>query len=232
MIFTVIPVQNASVNSETARHRVLAGITRSRLLALLRAADGPMGVRQLADAVGLHPNTVREQLDRLVGAGLAVRDVASPAGRGRPAMRYAAANAAAGDDDTPYRALAAVLAEELALRTDGREAALGAGERWGHRAASLPAAPPHAGDAREQLVALLDDAGFAPEPPGTESEPIRLRRCPFGLLARQRQDVVCGVHLGLMRGALRELDAPLDAVRLEPFVEPDLCLAHLAERRS
>jgi hypothetical protein len=33
-----------------------------------------------------------------------------------------------------------------------------------------------------------------------------------------------------MRGALEELGSPLDAVRLEPFVEPDLCLAHLGPR--
>ncbi|HEX6139621.1 MAG TPA: helix-turn-helix domain-containing protein, partial [Candidatus Limnocylindria bacterium] len=204
------------MNSETVRHRVLAGVTRSRLLTLLRAADGPMGVRQLADAVGLHPNSVREQLDQLVGAGLAVRDVASPAGRGRPAMRYAATDTATGVDDAPYHELAAVLAEELARRADGPQAAVGAGERWGRNVASGRPTPTDPGDARQQLVALLDDAGFAPEPLGLAADPIRLRRCPFGPLARERRDVVCGVHLGLMRGALRELDAPLDAVRLEP----------------
>jgi hypothetical protein len=30
-----------------------------------------------------------------------------------------------------------------------------------------------------------------------------------------------------MRGALRQMGAPLDAAALEPYVEPDLCLAHL-----
>jgi hypothetical protein len=33
-----------------------------------------------------------------------------------------------------------------------------------------------------------------------------------------------------MRGILAELDAPLDVTRLDPFVEPDLCVAHLASR--
>ena len=39
--------------------------------------------------------------------------------------------------------------------------------------------------------------------------------------------MICGVHLGLMRGALEALGAPLEATRLEPFVAPHLCLAHL-----
>jgi hypothetical protein len=35
-----------------------------------------------------------------------------------------------------------------------------------------------------------------------------------------------------MRGLLDELDAPVQAQRLEPFVEPDIkCVTHLAGRR-
>ncbi len=30
-----------------------------------------------------------------------------------------------------------------------------------------------------------------------------------------------------MQGALKELDAPVEADRLEPFAEPGACLAHL-----
>ncbi|MGP1674531.1 MAG: hypothetical protein ACTS8Z_04880 [Candidatus Limnocylindrales bacterium] len=89
---------------------------------------------------------------------------------------------------------------------------------------------PTAVDAVDRLVTLLDHAGFAPERPAGAGDPIRLRHCPFGPLAREHRDVVCGVHLGLMRGALREMGAPLDAVRLEPFVAPDLCVAHLGPR--
>ena len=80
------------------------------------------------------------------------------------------------------------------------------------------------------VVELLDAAGFAPEAPVADGRPIRLHHCPFGTLARDHGEVVCGVHLGLMRGALRELGAPFDALRLEPFVEPSLCLAHLGGR--
>ncbi|MBF6604614.1 MAG: MarR family transcriptional regulator [Chloroflexi bacterium] len=221
-----------AMSSPQHRHRVLAGLTRSRLLAVLRQADGPVGVRELAETVGLHPNSVREQLDQLVDAGLVARSIAPSAGRGRPSLRYVAEPEDGDPDPSAYRELARVLADQLALQPDPAGSATRAGDRWGRTMAADAAPTPNASDAVDRLVTLLDHAGFAPERPAGASDPIRLRHCPFGPLAREHQDVVCGVHLGLMRGALRELGAPLDAVRLEPFVAPDLCVAHLGPREG
>ena len=189
-----------------------------------------MGIRELADAVDLHPNTAREHLDQLVKAGLVTRESTPPSGRGRPALRYAAEPSASEEDPQAYRTLAGVLADELARRPDARDAATSAGEGWGRTMAIGRAPAPTEAKAVSRLVELLDDAGFAPEASTNAHQPIRLRHCPFGSLAHQRGDVVCRVHLGLMRGALRELGAPLDALSLEPFVEPDLCLAHVGAR--
>lgn len=214
------------------RHRVLAGLTRSRLLAVLRQADGPVGVRALAEAVGLHPNSVREQLDQLVDAGLVVRRVAPPAGRGRPGLLYAAGPDADDPDPNPYRELAGILADELARQPGAAAGAVAAGERRGRTMVAHTVPAPTAAAGIDRLVGLLDEVGFAPERPASPGDPIRLRRCPFGPLARKHPAVTCGVHLGLMRGALRELGAPLDAVRLEPFVTPDLCIAHLEPREA
>ena len=216
------------------RHRVLAGLTRSRLLAVLRQADGPVGVRELAETVGLHPNSVREQLDQLVDAGLVARSVAQPAGRGRPGLRYVAEPEDGDPDPNPnaYRELAGVLAEQLARQPEPVTRATDAGERWGRTMVADAAPTPTAAEAVVRIVMLLDDAGFAPERPAGPGDPIRLRHCPFGPLAREHQAVVCGVHLGLIRGALRQFGAPLDAIRLEPFVAPDLCVAHLGAREG
>ena len=186
-----------------------------------------MDVRELADTVNLHPNTVRQHLDQLVEAGLVVRDTAPPIGRGRPALRYAAKPGSDEQDPVAYRVLAGVLAEQLALLPDGVGVARTAGERWGRAMAYEAMGTAPASNAIGRLVELLDAAGFAPEAPVAEGGPIRLRHCPFGTLARDHGEVVCGIHLGLMRGVLRELDAPFDALRLEPFVGPSLCLAHL-----
>jgi predicted ArsR family transcriptional regulator len=215
------------MTSPLLRHRVLAGLTRSRILAVLHQADGPVGVRDVARAVGLHPNSVRQQLDLLVEAGLVARTTASPAGRGRPGLRYTALPEHEDPDESAYRELARVLADELAMQPEPVPGAIRAGERWGRQlVAGVPATSGET-DATGRLMAVLDDAGFAPERVADAPEAIHLRRCPFAALARQRPDVVCSVHLGLMRGALRALGSPLDAVTLEPFVAPDLCVARL-----
>ena len=210
------------------RHRLLAGLTRSRLLAVLRDSGGPMEIRELADAVGLHPNSVREQLARLADAGLVATEAAPPSGRGRPRLRYGARPE--GDKQAPYRALAGVLAEELGRMADPATRAAEAGERWGRALIGPAGIVTDEVAAVGRLVSLLSDAGFEPEGPDLPGGPIRLRRCPFEPLERDHRGVVCGIHLGLMRGALREMGAPLDAVAVEPYVQPDLCLAHLRRR--
>ena len=85
--------------------------------------------------------------------------------------------------------------------------------------------------ATRQLVATLDDIGFAPEAvTAGRKRQVLLHHCPFQEAAEQHRDVVCSIHLGLMRGLLDELDAPLEAQRLDPVVEPTLCVTHLAAR--
>src|SRR6185437_14363636 len=84
-------------------------------------------------------------------------------------------------------------------------------------------------DAAARVVAgMFDDLGFDPELAGDPRDrQIRLRACPFRAAARANPEVVCSVHRGLMRGTLDRLGTPQTTVRLLPFVEPDLCLAHL-----
>ncbi len=69
---------------------------------------------------------------------------------------------------------------------------------------------------------------------------IRLHACPVRDLARAHPEVGCGLHLGLLQGLVDRAtaggghadheDAAVSA-RLEPFVEPDLCIARLAASR-
>ncbi|MGZ4289361.1 MAG: transcriptional regulator, partial [Gaiellaceae bacterium] len=42
-----------------------------------------------------------------------------------------------------------------------------------------------------------------------------------------RTHIVCPIHLGLMQGAMAAAQSPVTVERLEPFVEPMLCVAHL-----
>ena len=82
-------------------------------------------------------------------------------------------------------------------------------------------------------MSLLDDLGFAPErPPIHGQQRIGLRHCPFLEVVQGRGPFVCGVHLALMQGAMDTLGAPLTVDRLDPFVEPDLCVAQLSAPRQ
>jgi predicted ArsR family transcriptional regulator len=76
---------------------------------------------------------------------------------------------------------------------------------------------------------MLDDIGFRPEPSADGSE-VRLHNCPFHELARDRQEVVCAMHLGLIRGALEQLGTSEETVRLVPFVTPTLCVVQIGPR--
>jgi predicted ArsR family transcriptional regulator len=54
-----------------------------------------------------------------------------------------------------------------------------------------------------------------------------MRRCPFHDLAEANPALVCGVHKGLVSGALEELGSDLRVEGLDVFVRPDLCVARL-----
>jgi predicted ArsR family transcriptional regulator len=54
-----------------------------------------------------------------------------------------------------------------------------------------------------------------------------MRRCPFHDLAETNPGIVCGVHRGLMAGALEALGSDLEVEGLDIFVQPDLCIARL-----
>ncbi|MFI0572229.1 hypothetical protein ACH3YB_11370 [Streptomyces tendae] len=76
---------------------------------------------------------------------------------------------------------------------------------------------------------VLTDVGFAHGPVEHRPDPVvPLRHCPFREGAEAHRDTVCSLHLGLIRGALKEVPAPLGVDRLDPFVEPSLSLAHLS----
>lgn len=105
---------------------------------------------------------------------------------------------------------------------------------------------------------VFDRMGFDPEL-AAQSEPtaslsagskqivgrervIRLRDCPIRDLARAHPEVGCGIHLGLLQGLLDHAAAPGGqpdkrvqglSARIDPFVEPELCIARLhASQRS
>jgi predicted ArsR family transcriptional regulator len=198
------------------------GRSRSGVLDLLHAADRPLGVREVAQRMELHPNTARFHLEALVEAGLAVREAEERQAPGRPRIGYrAAAEGPAGR--RRYRLLAQMLASLIAgtMPEPGR-AAEEAGRAWGAYLTEQP--PPfqrlRAADAIADLARTMEELGFSPQveagADGGQYE-LRLRQCPFREVAQQHREVICGLHLGLIRGAFDLMRAPVTADGLGQF---------------
>jgi predicted ArsR family transcriptional regulator len=206
---------------------------RRRLLAILRGASEPLDAQQLARATGQHVTTVRFHLDVLTRESLVRQFQQPPRGRGRPRIGYSAVQRSVG-----YQDLAQVLAEQLGSDPRRRsEAAVAAGRAWGAKLESSEQPIDNLEDARDLTVTMMSELGFAPErDPASETDEqvlVRMTACPLRDLARTHSEVVCGVHLGLLREAL-DSNGARDTVnvRLHPFVEPELCVARLEALKS
>ncbi|MGW0436834.1 helix-turn-helix transcriptional regulator [Micromonospora sp. NPDC003197] len=234
---------------DPSRHRALGAASRVTILKLVRGADGGMNTTQVAEQTGLHLSTARAHLDRLVEAGLLVKARASGGQPGRPAWRY---RATANDDvpaPAPYRALAAALLEHLGS-ADGDVRALAGriGQNWGRH---LAAATAQTGGPIATALGVLRGLGFNPSLAGDEPEAtdstgpavaaestgptvaadsvaVHLHSCPFLELVGRNPDAMCGLHVGVIRGAMEQAGAPNGTAVLEPFGAPTACVVRLS----
>jgi predicted ArsR family transcriptional regulator len=175
------------------RSRALADPTRYRIYTFIAAAERPVGVAELADHAGVHPNAVRQHVGTLRDAGLVVEETAPPRGRGRPALQYRAAPGGR----PAYRDLALML---VTLLRDGgvpREVGAAAGEQ-------LVAARIGRGDdadAATVIEATARELGFAPRREDhRDGVDVVLEHCPFADTAALAPDIVCELHHGLAAG--------------------------------
>ena len=85
---TVMTMASSSAVRPRAVHRALADESRHRITELLRRERRALDVREIAKGVALHPNTVRDHLNVLVGAGLVKTHVEERDRAGRPRTFY------------------------------------------------------------------------------------------------------------------------------------------------
>lgn len=217
------------------QRRALAAQSRRAILELLRGSTDPWDAADIAAATGLHVTTARGHLDLLVQSGLASRAIEERHVRGRPRVLFTATAQREPDDGDGM--LAMMLAGHLATRAGTSEAASAeaesAGRAWGHSLAARLSATDDGADpadtATRQVVAMFDQIGFAPQARQAKGgSVIDLHHCPFRQVAEQHPEIACSIHLGMLRGAIDELGAPISADRLERFVTPTLCRAHLS----
>jgi predicted ArsR family transcriptional regulator len=228
------PPDRPALGPRAAEEHPRPVLSASRAAVLQAVQAGPSTLAALSTATGLHANTLREHLEALTQDHLVRRKPAPPHGRGRPAWLYEVTAATRTPAGAEYAGLAAALAAVLHRTSASPWAdAVSAGTAWGGtlaraRLGSRPADP---ASAREEVVELLADLRFAPETeqrpdgdgPDDGDEVVRLTRCPLLDAAKEHPDVVCGVHLGIVRGALQEHGADPDGSTLLPFAEPGCC---------
>ena len=201
------------------------GPSRAEVLEYLRSTGDAEPVAAIAAAVGLHENTARFHLDALVDAGLVRREAESREKAGRPRALFRADPA---PTQQPYQDLAAAMVRHFAgPMADRGSRAEAAGMAWG--AELLVGQPSEPAAALRRLVDRLTKTGYQPRLVDGAPPSIELRPCPYAALAGEDPDTVCRLHLGLLRGLLRDGD-PWEVAGLEPYVTPELCIVRIAAK--
>lgn len=191
--------------------------SRATILSFIEAADGPVRVEDIAEHVGLHPNTVRGHLDLLLAAGHISRIPDRRTTRGRPHYLYSA------ESSDTVRELARALEDELELAS-ASEVARRAAAVWA--AAGPDVAPASSPDeAVDVATDVLSTLGFdaVRNPVGDQ---ITLRTCPYLDLVRDHP-VICTIHAELLSEILTRTGQPVTVDALDVFPRPGLCVARL-----
>ena len=192
--------------------RVLGDNTRYAIYLELARSPRPLVTAEIAERLGLHPNTVRPHLDRMREVGLLEVAADARGEVGRPQHRYSLApDAPSLGLEPPTMPMLARMVLSMAQRLGASPAdAMAVGETEGaSRAVRYADAP----SALEALVADLDRLGFDPivadgGDPATSDDVtavVAFANCPFADLAQAHPDLVCGLHRGLVAGFVAQM---------------------------
>ena len=213
--------------------KALGDNTRYAIYLELARSSQPLSTADIADALDLHPNTVRPHLERMREVGLLELDADSRGTVGRPQHRWSLAPDAPslGLEPPTFRLLARLLAGLAASAGADGEAAAEAGRLQG-RAAGAARAAAGAQSCLEALVDELAELGFDPAvgDDGTTTS-IGFGNCPFRELAEVYPDVVCHLHRGIVEGIVEGV--PNAEIAVEAFAtlaDRDPCRVALAVR--
>lgn len=204
--------------------KALGDETRFAMYRELATSTTPLSAQDLADALGLHANTVRLHLERLREAGLVDVEAIHRGTVGRPQHLYSLAAGAPGlGFDPPAHALLAGLLAAMAEQMGANaEAAKATGRAWGVEAGKRTPSRSCLGSLAAELARL----GFEPAadedlgPDGTAR--IDFLHCPFRELAEAYPELVCNLHRGLCEGVVNQTGEG-SVVGFSTLYEPDPC---------
>jgi predicted ArsR family transcriptional regulator len=182
--------------------KALGDNTRYAIYLELARSARPLATAEIADTLGLHPNTVRPHLERMRDIGLLELEADARGSVGRPQHRYSLSPEAPalGFERPAFPVLARMLLRLAAAAEVPPEDAVEAGREHG----ALDGARSDRSLPCEQ--ALIDELASFGFDPAAVSEPggatVAFTRCPFQDLAEANPDLVCSLHRGMVEGFL------------------------------
>jgi len=208
--------------------KTLGDNTRYAIYLELARSVRPLATAEVAETLGLHPNTVRPHLERMRDLGLLDVTSVSTGSVGRPQHRYALAPDAPslGLEPPAFPTLARVLLQAAAAGGLAAEDMVAAGREQGRADHGRTAAPTDA-DVVDALEAELAAHGFDPaRADDGEAVTIAFTHCPFRSLAEDHPDLVCGLHRGMVEGFV-SCDGGARVERFHPLVDRTPCQVDL-----
>lgn len=208
------------VSSKALPLKLIGDPVRLRVLQHLDR-HGPARIDELAQAAGVHANTVRGHVAALEDAGVLARDHVATGSRGRPAVRYRLAEGWR-LPSSDFKALADLLAASLASLDPSSRQLQALGQEWGRWLAGRPGS--------QSLPALVPDAmgalGFDAR---VDENTVELTGCPCPLVLPDRPELLCRLASAVVDGlaaasqerlSLRSSMHDPDARRCELSLEP------------
>jgi predicted ArsR family transcriptional regulator len=206
--------------------KALGDNTRYAIYLELARSEVALSTADIADALDLHPNTVRPHLERLRDIGLLQVWVDAKGTVGRPQHRYSLAPDAPslGLEPSAWPVLARMLADVAAFMAPEIDDVAALGEEQGRAAAAARRGRPCVTALTDALAELGFDPAAAED---GKAATIAFTHCPFRELAEQYPDLVCHLHRGLIEGFVDELGGA-EVTGFATLADRDPCHVDLA----
>jgi predicted ArsR family transcriptional regulator len=211
--------------------KALGDNTRYAIYLELARSSRPLATADVAETLGLHPNTVRPHLERMRDVGLLDVTTESGGGVGRPQNLYSLSPDAPslGLEPSAFPMLTRLLlrlAETAGASGDdaadiGREQGRADARRQDEAASCL-----------EALVSWLANMGFDPAVDGSddgETAVVAFAHCPFRDLAEAHPELVCSLHRGMVEGLVEAVGGG-EVEAFHPLVHRRPCQVTLSSR--
>ena len=209
--------------------KALGDNTRYAIYLELARSPKPLATSDIADALGLHPNTVRPHLERMREVGLLEVETDNRGQVGRPQHRYSVGAEAPslGLEKSAFRMLARMLAGVAAKAGLDPDDVADVGRVQGRTDAVARQGP---GSCAEALVSELVDLGFDPAAaPDGNTTTIAFTHCPFQELAEVFPELVCHLHRGIVEGFV-DARGGAEVTAFATLADRDPCRVELTNR--